>query len=265
MPRFFNRIRRQLAKDNKFFQYSRYAIGEVLLVVIGILIALQVDSWNEERKQRLEEQVLLRQLIDDYTANLEQLDNKIATRKLLISSCKDLLEYFDNPSAANRDSVLSKFGNLGMTLTFDPIDNDLVASGRINIIKSQKLKTLLTKWSTDVIQVQEVEAIYVNAHQYVYVPAMIKIGIGRGMDKALSEKIGVLSNFLLNSQEYTRYDYGESRLEPSLESILNNVELEGIVTKSILLNQVINSESFTLRKQILEILDLLKELTRSTG
>jgi hypothetical protein len=43
MPRFFNRIRKQLAKENRFFQYSRYAIGEILLVVVGILIALQVE------------------------------------------------------------------------------------------------------------------------------------------------------------------------------------------------------------------------------
>jgi hypothetical protein len=260
MPRFFNRIRKQLAKENKFFQYSRYAIGEILLVVIGILIAFQVDSWNEERKERMEEQVLMRQLKDDYTANLEQLDNKIATRKVLINSSKELLTFFDDPQSAIKDSVMSKFGYLGLVPTFDPIDNDLVASGRINIIQNQKLKTLLTKWSTDVIQVQEVEAIYVNSHEYQYVPAMNKIGIGRAMDKALYEKIGALSNFLLNKQEYTPYDFGESRLEPSLESILNNVELEGIVANSILINEVINSESYTLRKQILEILDLLEEL-----
>jgi len=261
MPRVFNRIRKQLAKENKFFQYSRYAIGEILLVVIGILIALQVDSWNEERKERIEEQILLRQLKDDYTNNLEQLDNKIETRKVLINSSKDLLTFFDNPSAANKDSVMSKFGNLGMLLTYDPIDNDLVASGRINIIQSQKLKTLLTKWSTDVIQVQEVEALYANSHTYEYVPALNKIGIGRAMDKALYERIGIQSNFLLNSQEYIPYDFGESRLGPSLEGILNNVELEGIVANSILVNEVINAESYTLRKQILEILDLLEELS----
>ena len=65
MPRFFNRIRKQLAKENKFFQYSRYAIGEILLVVIGILIALQIDNWNEERKVKIEEQILLKQLRED--------------------------------------------------------------------------------------------------------------------------------------------------------------------------------------------------------
>ncbi len=264
MLRFFRQIRQRLLTENRFSKYLLYAVGEILLVVIGILIALQINNWNEERKLRQEEQILLRQLRDDYAANLEQLDNKIESRKVLINSSKDLLSFFDNPSYADKDSVISKLGNLGWTPTFDPIDNDLVASGRINIIQNQKLKTLLTKWSTDVIQVQEVEAIYVNAHAYEYVPSMNKIGIGRAMDKALYEKVGVLSNFLLDSQEYTPYDFGESRLEPSLESILNNVELEGIVANSILINEVINSESFTLRKQILEILDLLEELIHST-
>ena len=273
MLRFFRQIRQRLLAENpsesasrpgRFSKYLLYAAGEILLVVIGILIALQINNWNEERKLRIEEQILLRQLKEDYTANLEQLDQKIATRKVLINSCRDLLTYFDHPGAANKDTVLSKFGFLGMTPTFDPIDNDLVASGRINIIKDQKLKSLLTKWSTDVIQVQEVEEIYVSAYQYVYAPAMIKIGIGRGMEKALAEKVGVLSNFLLDREEFTLYDYGDSRLEPHLEEMLNNVELEGIISKSMLLNEVINSESFTLRKQILEILDLLEKLIHSS-
>lgn len=72
MPRFFNRIRKQLAKDNKFFQYSRYAIGEILLVVIGILIALQVDNWNEDRMEKKIQQLSLNNLREDleYDINL---------------------------------------------------------------------------------------------------------------------------------------------------------------------------------------------------
>jgi len=50
MIKFFSKIRKKLAAENKIFAYSRYAIGEIVLVVIGILIALQVNNWNENRK-----------------------------------------------------------------------------------------------------------------------------------------------------------------------------------------------------------------------
>src|SRR5210317_1500406 len=65
MPRFFNRIRKKLAKENKFFQYSRYAIGEILLVVIGILIALQINNWNEKRQESEDIKVQLVNLLRD--------------------------------------------------------------------------------------------------------------------------------------------------------------------------------------------------------
>ena len=51
---FFRRVRKKLADDNQFLKYSRYAIGEIVLVMVGILLALQVNNWNEERKQTKE-------------------------------------------------------------------------------------------------------------------------------------------------------------------------------------------------------------------
>ena len=54
---FFRKIRKKMADDNKPIKYARYAIGEIILVVIGILIALQINTWNGERlekKKRLE-------------------------------------------------------------------------------------------------------------------------------------------------------------------------------------------------------------------
>ena len=50
MIRFFSKMRLKLAAENKVGRYLRYAVGEILLVVIGILIALQVSNWNEQRK-----------------------------------------------------------------------------------------------------------------------------------------------------------------------------------------------------------------------
>ena len=53
MARFFSKIRQRLLNSNRFTRYLLYAVGEILLVVLGILIALQVDTWNEDRKDRV--------------------------------------------------------------------------------------------------------------------------------------------------------------------------------------------------------------------
>ena len=70
---FFRKIRKKLADQNRFLQYSRYAIGEILLVVIGILIALQVNNWNEGRKQMNQKEFYIKSLFSDYKYNLEYL------------------------------------------------------------------------------------------------------------------------------------------------------------------------------------------------
>jgi len=58
MINFSRKIRKQLADDNKPLKYLRYAIGEILLVMIGILLALQVNSWNHSRLDRVSEKDL---------------------------------------------------------------------------------------------------------------------------------------------------------------------------------------------------------------
>jgi hypothetical protein len=57
----FKKIRKKMADDNKPIQYARYAMGEIVLVVIGILIALQVNNWNEKQKQNAEFEIVLEQ------------------------------------------------------------------------------------------------------------------------------------------------------------------------------------------------------------
>jgi len=70
MIKFFRKIRYDLMEKNKTGKYLKYAIGEIVLVVIGILIALQINTWNEERKNNSKEQQILSQLKDEYDANL---------------------------------------------------------------------------------------------------------------------------------------------------------------------------------------------------
>ena len=65
MSRIFHRIRQRMVKEDRLSRYFLYAIGEIVLVVIGILIALQVNQWNAERKDRGHERLLLEQIRDD--------------------------------------------------------------------------------------------------------------------------------------------------------------------------------------------------------
>ena len=53
MIKFFRKIRQNLLSENKFSKYLIYAIGEIILVVIGILIALQINNWNESEKNQV--------------------------------------------------------------------------------------------------------------------------------------------------------------------------------------------------------------------
>jgi hypothetical protein len=71
---FFRRIRKKLADNNQFVKYSRYAIGEILLVVIGILIALQVNNWNEEKKEQRKIRKYAESLIQDLENDILMID-----------------------------------------------------------------------------------------------------------------------------------------------------------------------------------------------
>ena len=73
MTNFFRRIRKTLADDKKPSKYIRYAVGEIVLVVIGILIALQINNWNEYKKERTLEQKVLTELLTSLEYNYNRM------------------------------------------------------------------------------------------------------------------------------------------------------------------------------------------------
>jgi len=79
MLKFFRKIRQNLIKENKVGNYLKYAIGEILLVVIGILIALQINNANEAHKAKQSEQVVLKNLVQDLRADSLAFSDNLAT------------------------------------------------------------------------------------------------------------------------------------------------------------------------------------------
>lgn len=72
MIRLFSKIRHALWQENRFTRYLAYALGEIALVVVGILIALQVNNWNEQRKALAFEKVMLQEIRENVRVNLER-------------------------------------------------------------------------------------------------------------------------------------------------------------------------------------------------
>jgi hypothetical protein len=91
MTRVFRNIRQKLASENKVIAYLRYAIGEIILVVIGILIALQINNWNENRKRQKQEIQIYTELKSDLLQTKKEILNTINKHKKIIKSTQNLI------------------------------------------------------------------------------------------------------------------------------------------------------------------------------
>ena len=141
MIKFFRKIRQRLLEENRMSKYLIYAIGEIVLVVIGILIALQINNWNEGNKQNKQELKQLKALKLEFEKNLISFDsimlhhtsNQRAT--VLLMNAKD-----KNYSIETLDSLF--LGTI-YNYNFDPstgIYNSIINSGQIDLISSEPLK-----------------------------------------------------------------------------------------------------------------------------
>lgn len=144
--RLFRNVRRRLATDNRALAYSRYALGEILLVVIGILIALQVNNWNEHRKQRLTELHYLANIKSDLEMNIAEIDRYIEMRNSRVASAKAVLEYFNGKPLVDLDQFNRDTVNVYTWQKFFQIDNtfqELTSSGNLAIVSSDSIKSNL--------------------------------------------------------------------------------------------------------------------------
>ncbi|WP_406683401.1 DUF6090 family protein [Seonamhaeicola sp. MEBiC1930] len=93
MIKFFRKIRQKLLSENKFSKYLIYAIGEIILVVIGILIALQINNWNEENKSKKLEIVLLENILKDFELDTLDIKFNLKYHSQFIKDEKKLLNF----------------------------------------------------------------------------------------------------------------------------------------------------------------------------
>jgi len=101
MIKFFRKIRQKMLTENKFSKYLIYAIGEIILVVIGILIALQINNWNEVQKGKMKATTILKEIRSDMFKDLELKYNCILALIICISTI-----FHAKPTAPNSNTYI---------------------------------------------------------------------------------------------------------------------------------------------------------------
>lgn len=162
MFKFFRKIRKNLINENKTSKYLKYAIGEIILVVLGILIALQINNWNENRKDRILEKEYLTRIKSDLEIDQELL------KKSTIDRYERKVECLEKGKAYNQGNYIIKdtiqfledigyggvFGNVNWNLNTNTY-NELISTGNLRNIKSDHLKNSIISYyeSSNALQI----------------------------------------------------------------------------------------------------------------
>ena len=165
MIKFFRRIRQNLINEGKTARYLKYAIGEIVLVVIGILIALQINNWNDQRKAAIVDEALRKEYIRDLYREMQniiyQLDGSIDIFKQNLEGAEYLLKSIENDSLKieNTQSLQDAQSKIlsrsitDQTRTYDVNQNttfqEMRLSGKLTLVKDDTLFAMLDYFYSD--------------------------------------------------------------------------------------------------------------------
>lgn len=152
MIKFFRKIRKKLLSENKFRKYLYYAIGEIALVMIGILLALQVNNWNKNSKLNLKKEELKFNLINEFKENSEQLVALTEGNNNTIQNMDLFFKHAYEPKISiSVDSLKSLAMAFSMGQNYSPelgFFEEAKSDGNLSLIKHRDLINAFTKFET---------------------------------------------------------------------------------------------------------------------
>ncbi|NND09354.1 MAG: hypothetical protein HKN87_23520 [Saprospiraceae bacterium] len=141
MLKFFQRIRRKLIDEGNFQKYLIYAIGEILLVVIGILIAIQINNRNQYNKDRVLEIEILEEIKNNIETDFVDHNQNMFNLNQIVTSSEIILGHL-NQDLPYHDSLEYHFSWLAMGANFDAVKSgyELMVSKGVNIISNDTIR-----------------------------------------------------------------------------------------------------------------------------
>jgi len=167
MIKFFRKIRQKLLQENRVSKYLIYAIGEIVLVIIGILIALQVNNWNEQRKERKYELTMLEEVQKELNEDADIIESWIPYLKNVQHSFSELAIMKNDPkySLDSLNFHLNRIRGYGMTLNINKSPFETIKSSGLNKISNPEIRNNLStlygyhiqgidEWVNEVLRVE---------------------------------------------------------------------------------------------------------------
>jgi hypothetical protein len=149
--------------ENKTGKYFKYAIGEIILVVIGILIALQINNWNENRKNSNRETQFLKNFRLDLVTNKEELKRVIKKTEQTSMSADSILQLKEGEiDSLNLMSFVGCMMNAtGFTVyqSQEGTIQDILGSGKLDIITNDSLRLAIGSWEANLKGIREWESL----------------------------------------------------------------------------------------------------------
>ena len=153
MIKFFRKIRFDLMEKNKTGTYFKYAIGEILLVMIGILLALQVSNWNENNKSEKEATFQLSKLRDNLKSDKVQLKTALASDSLYTHNLIFCVNVLSDAIETTKEEFIERLQHISTIVNFNPTRgafDGLISSGKIELITNQNLlETLFSYYNAN--------------------------------------------------------------------------------------------------------------------
>jgi hypothetical protein len=232
-------------------KYFKYAIGEIILVMIGILLALQVNNWNESRKARAKEVNLFNNLIIDFESRFNELEEFNKAREIALASILKLNNIIagavEKPDATSLDNLLVPLLNgLKFNEEFEML-GVVFNTGLINDIKSEELKRALIEWPQKVEEMLEEQRM-----------------INQLID---SEIVPFLSQYVSIREIYEKFDFrkynlpkgGPVTMIENYKALLSDPKFENYLARQEMLIRITMIDTDILLASAEEIIELLKE------
>lgn len=233
-----------MIKENKVSKYLLYAIGEIILVVIGILIALQINNWNENRKINRQEMVYLQDLKNDFTFDIETLKARVADNNERVHSIDTILTLISSKKMFTEQDegllvnmTLKLFGESYFIPEKGTI-NQIQSSSSGSFIKNKTLRDLIFRYysNNERIEKNMEQSIQIYQHQII-TPSLIHPAIAK-KSLNINAEVSPLDMSLLIKDN----DYLNALILKSVGTQNQNKEYLKIITKAQQILTIINSQ-----------------------